>query len=152
MGHEQMLEYGFVLLIWVHGAARSLLEIVELIIYGLVHEIEEDGEADLVVLLELLQLRDLSRQRVRVHLFKDVVFQVTLLLLMGFFSGLGGAWDKDDEVWPLHWSFDGHHLVRSVEIRDLVVQHLCFQVLKEIRPSGFILGAVSPFSPSIIPL
>ncbi len=124
MGHEQVLEYGFVLLIRVHGAARSLLEVVELVIYRLVREIEEDGESDLVVLLELLQLRDLSRQRARVHLFKDVVFQVTLLLLMGF-SGLSGAWDKDDEVW---WSFDGRHLMRSVEIRDLVVQHLRFQV------------------------
>jgi hypothetical protein len=87
-----MLKHCVVLLIWVHGAARSLLEIVELVIYGLVHEIEEDGEADLVVLLELLQLRDLSRQCVRVHLFKDVVFQVALLLLMGFFGGLRGGY------------------------------------------------------------
>jgi hypothetical protein len=71
---------------------------------------------------------------------------------MGFFGGLGDAWDKDDEIWPLYGSFDGRHLVRSVEIRDLVVQHLCFQVLKEIRPSGFILGAVSPSSPGIISL
>ena len=85
---------------------------MDLVIYSLVHEIEEDGEADLVVLLELLQLRDLSRQCVRVHLFKDVVFQVALLLLMGFFDGLGDAWDKDDEVWPLHCSFDSCHLAR----------------------------------------
>ena len=42
--------------------------------------------------------------------------------------------------------------VLIVEIRDLVVQQLCFQVLKEIRPSGFILRAVSPFSPGILPL
>ena len=35
MGHEQMLEYGFVLLVWVHGAARALLEIMELVIYSL---------------------------------------------------------------------------------------------------------------------
>ena len=50
MGHEQMLKYCIVLLlIWVHSATRSLLEVVELVIYGLVHEIEEDGEANLVV-------------------------------------------------------------------------------------------------------
>ena len=107
MGHEQMLEYGFVLLVWVHGAARALLEIMELVIYSLVHEVEEDGEADLVVLLELLQLRDLSRQCVRVHLLRTSFSRSRCsLLLMGFFGGLGDAWDKDDEVWPLHWSFD----------------------------------------------
>jgi hypothetical protein len=57
----------------------------------------------------------MSRQCVRVYLFKDVVFQVTLLLLMGFFGRLGDAWDKDDEVWPLHWSFDSCHLVWAVD-------------------------------------
>ena len=76
-----------------------------------------------------------------------------MLLLVGFFGGLSDAWDEDDEVWPLHWSFDSCHLVWAVEIGDLVVvQQLCFQVLKEIRPSGFILRAVSPFSPGILPL
>ncbi len=60
VGHKQMLEDGLELMFRVHVSARVFLVVVEFVVDCLVNEIQEDGEADFVVPLQLFQLGNLA--------------------------------------------------------------------------------------------
>ena len=147
MGHEQRLEYGLILLIRVHSMAPHVCFLKSWI--------------SSFIVLSTRSRRMERRTSLSCWSFfsseicRDSASEYIFLRTSFSRSRCSFSWGSSAGLAMLGIKTTKFGLctgVLIVEIGDLVVQQLCFQVLKEIRPSGFILRAVSPFSPGILPL
>ena len=156
MGHEQRLEYGLILLIRVHSMAPHVCFLKSWISSFIVLSTRSRRmERRTSLSCWSFFSSEICRDSASEYIFLRTSFSrsrcsfswgsSTGLVMLGIKTTKFGLYTVA--------LIAATSLVWAVEIGDLVVvQQLCFQVLKEIRPSGFILRAVSPFSPGILPL
>jgi hypothetical protein len=115
-----MLEDGLELMFRVHVSARVFLVVVEFVVDCLVNEIQEDGEADFVVPLQLFQLGNLAWDCIGVEFLDHIVLHVSDLFLVRLFGWFVEAGNEREEfrVWDL--GFYGFYFAGLVEVKTFI--------------------------------